>query len=95
MRTTYIFSTFPREHKLYVKLNKCELFQTHIHYLGNVISKEGVFTDLERVKEIMDWPTPPNVEHVKSFMGLADYYQDSFQISQILGIPSLHCKEKE
>ena len=36
-----------REHKLYAKLNKCILFQTHIHYLGNVFSKEGIIVDLE------------------------------------------------
>jgi hypothetical protein len=30
--------------------------------------------DLEKIKAIMDWPTPKNVTDVRSFMGLAGYY---------------------
>jgi len=31
-----------REHQLYAKLNKCSFFQKKIHYLGHVVSKEGI-----------------------------------------------------
>jgi hypothetical protein len=31
--------------------------------------------DLEKVKAIMEWPVPKNVHEVRSFMGLASYYQ--------------------
>jgi len=31
-----------REHHLYAKLDKCSLFQSEIHYLAHVISKEGI-----------------------------------------------------
>ena len=45
-----------REHKLYGKLSKCSFFQKEIHYLGHIISKEGISVDLEKVKAIEDWP---------------------------------------
>jgi hypothetical protein len=31
-----------REHQLYAKFSKCDFFQKKIHYLGHIISTEGV-----------------------------------------------------
>ena len=31
-----------REHQLHAKLRKCSFFQTEVHYLGYVVSKEGI-----------------------------------------------------
>lgn len=47
-----------REHKIYTKINKCEFFQTQVHYLGHAISKEGMAIHLKNIKAIMEWPTP-------------------------------------
>jgi hypothetical protein len=66
---------FLREHKLYGKLSKCSFYQLNIHYLGHVISGEGIAMDLAKVKAIMEWPAPMNVSEVRSFMGLAGYYR--------------------
>lgn len=62
-----------REHKLYAKLNKCSLFKSQIHYLGHVVSKQGITVDLKKIKATMEWPIPRNVDEVRSFMGLEDY----------------------
>jgi hypothetical protein len=64
-----------REHKLYGKLSKCSFYQSRIHYLGHVISGEGIAMDPAKVEAIMEWPAPTNVTEVRSFMGLAGYYQ--------------------
>ena len=34
-----------REHKLYAKISKCNFFQTKVHYLGHIVSKEGITMD--------------------------------------------------
>jgi hypothetical protein len=34
-----------REHHLYSKLDKCSFYQEEIHYLGNIISVEGIAVD--------------------------------------------------
>jgi len=44
-----------REYQLCDNLNKCNLFQTKVHYLGNVVSKEGIAVDLEKIRVIMEW----------------------------------------
>jgi hypothetical protein len=64
-----------RENKLYGKLSKCSFYQSKIHYLGHVISEEGITMDPTKVEAIMEWPAPMNVPEVRSFMGLAGYYR--------------------
>jgi hypothetical protein len=64
-----------REHKLYGKLSKCSFYQSNIHYLGHVISDEGIVVDPAKVEAIMEWSAPMNVPKVCSFMILVGYYR--------------------
>jgi hypothetical protein len=45
-----------REHQLYEKFSKCDLYKKEIQYLGHVISAEGVVVDPKNFKAITDWP---------------------------------------
>lgn len=63
-----------REHQLYAKISKCNFFQMEMHYLRHVISKEGIVVDPKKIRAIMEWEAPKNVDEVRSFMGLASYY---------------------
>jgi hypothetical protein len=64
-----------REHQIYAKFSKCDFFQKQVQYLGHVISKEGVAVDPNKIKSIMDWPTPKDISNIRSFMGLAGSYR--------------------
>jgi hypothetical protein len=57
---------FLREKKLYAKLSKCIFYQNKIHYLGNIISIDGIEVDLVKIKSIRGWTTPRNVTEFKS-----------------------------
>ena len=46
-----------------------------IAFLGHVVSKHGVRPDSSKVKAILEWETPKSVTEVRSFLGLARYYQ--------------------
>jgi hypothetical protein len=50
-----------REHQLYTKLSKCSFYQRQIHYLGHIISEEGIVVDPEKVQAIREWRVPRNV----------------------------------
>ena len=52
----------------------CSFFQNRIHYLGHIISEEGIIVDSENIEVIKGWEAPKNVTEVRSFMGLAGYY---------------------
>jgi hypothetical protein len=64
-----------REHQLYAKLSKCTFYQKQIHYLGHIVSEDGIAVDPEKIEAIKGWPTPKNISEVRSFMGLAGYYR--------------------
>jgi len=44
-----------------------------MQYLRHVIYKEGIAVDLEKIKDIMEWPIPKDVEDIISFLGIIDY----------------------
>jgi len=64
-----------QEHKLYGKLSKCLFYQSRIHYLGHVISGEGIAVDPAKLEAIMECLASMNVPEVCSFMGLVGYYR--------------------
>jgi hypothetical protein len=64
-----------REQQLFAKLSKCSFFQNQIHYLGHIISEEGIKVDPEKIEAIKGWKTPKNVTKFRSLMGLAGYYR--------------------
>ncbi|GBO14251.1 Retrovirus-related Pol polyprotein from transposon 412 [Araneus ventricosus] len=68
---------FHRLQKANLKLNpkKCSFLQKEVTYLGHVISAEGVKTDREKIKAVVDWPLPETVHNLRSFRGLCTYYR--------------------
>ena len=42
--------------------------------MGVVIEPEGMQMEKEKVKGILEWPTPMCVKDVQKFLGLANYY---------------------
>jgi hypothetical protein len=46
-----------------------------VSFLGHVISPEGIMVDPGKVKDVLNWKPPMSVTQVRSFFGLAGYYQ--------------------
>jgi hypothetical protein len=60
---------------LYAKESKCEFGMTELLYLGHIISAQGVQVHQEKIKAILDWPTPKNLTELKGFFGLCSFYK--------------------
>jgi len=63
------------DHQLYAKLKKCDFWMEKVHFLGHVISAEGISVDPGKIAVVVDWPRPTNVTEVRSFLGMAGYYR--------------------
>ncbi|RHW30408.1 hypothetical protein D1B31_23760 [Neobacillus notoginsengisoli] len=64
-----------KDNDLFVKPEKCYFDKTKVEFLGMIVSREGVRMDESKVKAILEWPVPRTVKHVRSFLGLANFYR--------------------
>ncbi|GBG65905.1 hypothetical protein CBR_g54196 [Chara braunii] len=55
--------------------DKCEFVRQELEYLGHFVSPEGIRLLADKIQAIQEWPEPKNVTDVRSFLGLAGYYQ--------------------
>ena len=62
------------ENGLYVKPEKYEWKVREVGFLGVVIGPEGIKMEEEKVKGVLDWPTPKCVKDIQKFLGLVNYY---------------------
>jgi len=62
------------EHRLFLRLEKCEFHWKQIEYLGLVISENKVEMDSVKVAGVHDWPTPENWTDVQAFIGFVNFY---------------------
>jgi hypothetical protein len=46
-----------------------------VAFLGHVISKGGISMDPSKVQDVLSWNVPMSVCDIRSFLGLAGYYQ--------------------
>ena len=59
---------------LKLKESKCDFFRSQIHYLGHMLSAEGIQPLPEKLDSITNMPAPENQTEVKQFLGLVEYY---------------------
>jgi hypothetical protein len=59
----------------YANPDKCEFFQSEVHFLGHVISADGVAVQQHKVDAVAEWPTPQSVSDVRRYLGLTGYYR--------------------
>jgi len=84
------------EHKLFLRLEKCEFHQKRIEYLGLVISENKVEMDPVKVAGVRDWPTPENRTDVQAFIGFVNFYRRFIQDFSTIARPllDLTCSDK-
>lgn len=60
---------------LTLTLQKCNLMQRPLKFLGHVMSAEGIKTDQDKVDAVANFPVPKSLKEVQQFLGLAGWYQ--------------------
>ena len=60
---------------LKMKRSKCDFFKSEIHYLGHLISPEGISPLPNKLDSIKHMPVPNSTKEIKQFLGLTGYYR--------------------
>ena len=72
---------FERLRKYKVTLNpaKCRFGMNQIEYVGHIIDPTGLTFSQDKKDKVKDFPLPVTAKHVRSFIGLANYFRDHIQ----------------
>ena len=62
------------QHGLRTKQSKCEFLSSSVEYLGHRIDAKGLHATPDKLQAITKAPTPKNVQELRSFLGLLNYY---------------------
>ena len=65
---------------MFAKFSKCDFFKYRIRYLGQMVSKDGIFVDPDKIKSITEWSIPRNVTDIRSLMGITSYYKKFIEV---------------
>ncbi|GJS44276.1 putative reverse transcriptase domain-containing protein [Tanacetum coccineum] len=64
-----------KKEKLYAKFSKCKFWLQEVQFLGHVVNRDGIHVDPSKVESVKNWKTPESSTEIRSFLGLASYYQ--------------------
>ena len=67
-------SIFERQHGFRLKHEKCAFMQESVEYLGHKIDAEGLHALPSKVYAIVNAPEPRNIQELRSFLVLLNYY---------------------
>ena len=61
--------------RLKIKIIKCSFLRKHLHYLGHLISADGILSMREKTAAIKELVPTANVHEVQHVMGMFNYYR--------------------
>jgi len=64
-----------RNAKLKLHPKKCKFAVQEVHYLGHILTSEGIKPNLDKIKAVRDCPVPKKLKQVRGFLGMAGYYR--------------------
>ena len=61
--------------RLKIKGSKCSFLKKHLHYLGHLLSADGILPMKEKTAIIRELVPPTNVHEIQQVMGMFNYYR--------------------
>ncbi len=60
---------------IFVSPKKCGFLKPQVHFLGHMISAQGIQPDPAKTEVVKSYPPPVDATCVRRFLGLASYYR--------------------
>ena len=60
---------------LQVKPEKSLFHCKEVHFLGFIVTPEGLRMNSEKIQSVIEWPVPKNIKEVQSFLGFMNFYR--------------------
>jgi len=76
-----------RRYKVTLNPAKCRFGMDQIEYVGHIIDPTGLTFSQDKRDKVRDFPLPVTAKHVRSFIGLANYFRDHIQNHSTLMVP--------
>ena len=74
---------------LKLKKNRCAFFKKELHYLGHILTIDGIKPQTEKLKAICDMKPPANQKGIREFLDMVGYYRkfiNRFADAALLGL---------
>ena len=62
-------------HGVQLKKEKCSFMKDSVEYLGHRVDANGIHATPEKIAAIVNTPLPQNLQQLRSFLGLLNYYR--------------------
>ena len=60
---------------LKLQTKKCCFVQEQVHYLGHIVSANGIQPDKSKIQAVSAYPVPQDTKQLRQFLGLTNYYR--------------------
>ncbi|XP_076938324.1 uncharacterized protein LOC143606435 [Bidens hawaiensis] len=84
-----------KANQLFAKMSKCSFGGSSVEYLGDIITKEEVATDLKKIEAIRKWHVPSTIKQLRGLLGLSGYYRRFIKFYGILAKPLTNLLRKD
>ncbi|KAI5166431.1 hypothetical protein NEIRO03_0849 [Nematocida sp. AWRm78] len=64
-----------RKYNIILNYKKSHFYQSRVHYLGHIISENGVQADARRIQEIRNMPPPRTLKELMQFLGRINWFR--------------------
>lgn len=64
-----------KQHGLIIQPDKCEFMKRDCHYLGHVVTADGIKPNPNKIEAIVKYPIPKTPKQIKSFLGVVGFYR--------------------
>lgn len=63
-----------KECGLKISIDKCQLCQPQVKFVGHIVSAYGQATDPEKISAVIQWKKPTDLKSLRAFLGFCGYY---------------------